>query len=105
MAERRALQAQIERLSAVKSENMPERRFGEILADGGTLWESKTAYEQIWEKRGYPELNASFRIWGDTGRVVNLIAPSKTRKVRISFRLTDVEGNRRPARTGFLEQD
>ncbi|MCI8922655.1 MAG: hypothetical protein HFI45_01435 [Lachnospiraceae bacterium] len=29
MAERRALQARIERLSAVKSENMPERRSGE----------------------------------------------------------------------------
>ncbi len=147
LAERRALQAQIERLSAVKSENMPESRFCEILADtvnafwdmrfsqrlqsderkkpvllltdkernelpgridshpfvkaqfdaikavadGETLWESKTAYEQIWEKRGYPELNASFRIWGDTGRVVNLIVPSETRKVRISFRLPAVE--------------
>ena len=29
LAERRALQARIERLSAVKSENMPERRSGE----------------------------------------------------------------------------
>lgn len=61
------------------------------IADRETLWESKTAYEQIWEKRGYPELNASFRIWGDTGRVVNLVTPPGTRKVRISFRLPAME--------------
>lgn len=64
------------------------------IADGETMQESLTAYEQIWEKHSYEELNTKYHIWGDTGKVVNMITPPGTKGVRISFRLPGEENEK-----------
>lgn len=61
------------------------------IADRTSVEENRIAYEQIWEKHSYEELNRWFSIWGDTGKMINLTTPRGTVAARISLCLPEEE--------------
>lgn len=97
--ERRCDQAEKEALrprNALGTENAFETGMAQYraiceIADRKRMEESRIAYEQIWEKHSYEELNRSFSIWGDTGKVVNLVTPAGTQSAVLTFRLPGEE--------------
>ncbi len=71
----------------IQKESLVAQQYADIkkIAQETSLDESRMVYEQIWNKYSYEELNAKFHIWGDTGRVVNMMTPEGTMGARISF--------------------
>lgn len=73
----------------IRQKSIVQQEYEKIkaIAQEIPLEKSRMAYEQIWEKYSYEELNSQFHIWGDTGRVVNMTAPRGTKGARLSLRL------------------
>lgn len=74
-----------------KQWNQKQYRRIRDIAESTTLEESRMAYEQIWGKYSYDQLNDRFDLWGNTGRVINVIAPFGTHGARLSFCLPGQE--------------
>lgn len=60
----------------------------EAIAQEMNLADGEMLYRQIWNKYSYEELNKRFRIWGDSGRMVNVIIPHGTKGTRLSLNLS-----------------
>lgn len=69
------------------------RRIREI-AESTSLEDSRMAYEQTGNKYSYEQLNSRFDLWGNTGRVINVIAPPGTVGARLSFYLPGDENEK-----------
>lgn len=80
-------------IKKIKCAKLVREQFLKIkeIADREGIREAQIAYEQIWEKHSYDELNTEFSIWGDMGRVVNFRTPRGTKGARLSFTLPAIE--------------
>lgn len=74
---------------SIRKDTFARKQYDRIkaIARETNLADSKMLYEQIWDRYGYEELNRHFRIWGDSGRMVNIMTPPGTKSARLSFRL------------------
>ena len=74
---------------SIRKDTFARKQYDRIkaIARETNLADSKMLYEQIWDRYGYEELNRHFRIWGDSGRMVNIMTPPGTKSARLSLRL------------------
>lgn len=76
--------------TSVRKDTFVRQQYNKIeaIADEMNLADGEMLYRQIWGEYSYEELNRRFQVWGDSGRMVNVITPPGTKGARLSLRLT-----------------
>lgn len=79
--------------SSVRKDNFVRQQYNKIkaIANEMNLADGEMLYRQIWGEYSYEELNRRFKVWGDSGRMVNVITPPGTKGARLSLRLPGMD--------------